>query len=180
MFFKRLSRGSRSNSYVEEPYTPSSPKHDRAQDSRGSISYPHDREIERTEAAPTLSSPEKMYSRAHNSGPVDASYQQTRIGLNANGMSHNAIPLNDPAHHASNVIPNKLDKAPDLLTRAFNEALQPYTDKIEALEQQIADLRDWVEKLEEERREVHLWIDKRGLRPGKWNTIAERLEVGVR
>lgn len=61
----------------------------------------------------------------------------------------------------------KAEPMPDLLTRAFNEAVRPYTDKIEQLEGEIADLRNWVEQLEIQRSEVHSWIDKRGLRPGK-------------
>ena len=45
--------------------------------------------------------------------------------------------------------------------------LQPYTEKIEQLESQLADLQNWVDQLEQQRAEVHNWIDKRGLRPGK-------------
>ena len=63
--------------------------------------------------------------------------------------------------------PSKMEPAPDLLTRAFNEAMRPYTDKIEQLENQITDLSAWVEQLEMQQKEVHSWIDKRGLRPGK-------------
>lgn len=61
----------------------------------------------------------------------------------------------------------KTEPMPDMLARAFNEAVRPYTDKIEQLEGEIADLRSWVEQLELQRSEVHSWIDKRGLRPGK-------------
>ena len=61
----------------------------------------------------------------------------------------------------------KTEPMPDMLTRAFNEAVRPYTDKIEQLEGEISDLRNWVEQLELQRSEVHSWIDKRGLRPGK-------------
>ena len=154
---------------MDDHYDPNSPKNEQPQDSRPSISY--NRELENKEfgAEPEPSSPDKMYSRPHNSGPVDVAYQQPpRGGLNANGMSHNAIPMNEPVHLPPNTaITTKMEAAPDLLTRAFNEALRPYTDKIEVLEQQISDLRDWVEKLEAERREVHQWIDKRGLRPGE-------------
>ena len=56
---------------------------------------------------------------------------------------------------------------PDLITAAFNQAVQPYTEKIEQLESQLADLQNWVDQLEQQRAEVHNWIDKRGLRPGK-------------
>lgn len=56
---------------------------------------------------------------------------------------------------------------PDLLSRAFNEAVRPYTMKLEEMENEIADMRAHIEQLETQRREVHAWIDKRGLRPGK-------------
>lgn len=54
----------------------------------------------------------------------------------------------------------------DLLTRAFNEAVRPYTEKIDMLEQQLADMQDWVQGQEQQRMEIFAWIDKRGLRPG--------------
>ena len=56
--------------------------------------------------------------------------------------------------------------APDLLTRAFNEAIRPYTDKIEMLEQELADIQEYVRSQESQRMEIFAWIDKRGLRPG--------------
>ena len=65
----------------------------------------------------------------------------------------------------------KNEAAPDLLTRAFNEAVRPYTNKIEEFEGEIADLRAYIEQLEGHRREVHAWIDKRGLRPGTYHTF---------
>ena len=59
------------------------------------------------------------------------------------------------------------EAAPDLLTRAFNEAVRPYTSRIDEMEGEIADLRAMIEDLHGQRRDVHAWIDKRGLRPGK-------------
>jgi hypothetical protein len=56
---------------------------------------------------------------------------------------------------------------PDLLAAAFNQAIAPYTEKIEQLEHQLADMQAWVDQLEQQRAEVHGWIDKRGLRPGR-------------
>lgn len=55
---------------------------------------------------------------------------------------------------------------PDLLTRAFNEAIRPYTEKIEQLEGEMADLQEYVRSQEQQRMEIFAWIDKRGLRPG--------------
>lgn len=57
--------------------------------------------------------------------------------------------------------------APDLLLQAFNQAIRPYSDKIENLEGEVADLKAYIDALERQRGEVHAWIDKRGLRPGK-------------
>ena len=60
------------------------------------------------------------------------------------------------------------DVAPsDLLMQAFNQALRPHMDKVEGLENEIADLRAYIDQLEAQRGDVHAWIDKRGLRPGK-------------
>jgi len=75
------------------------------------------------------------------------------------------------------MVNSKVESAPDLLTRAFNEAVRPYTDKIEQLEAQVADLQSWVEQLEVQRSEVHSWIDKRGLRPGKFTLTSCLYEV---
>lgn len=57
-------------------------------------------------------------------------------------------------------------QAPDLLTHAFNEALRPHTEKIEMLEEQLAQMQEWVREQEQQRLEIYSWIDKRGLRPG--------------
>lgn len=62
----------------------------------------------------------------------------------------------------------KHEPAPDLLLQAFNQAIRPYSDKIENLEGEIADLKAYIDALERQRTEVHGWIDKRGLRPGEY------------
>ena len=102
-----------------------------------------------------------MYPR--QSGPQEAYGAQRSIPNGINGTTgHNALP---PMNSAP-VAPFKAEPAPDLLTRAFNEAVRPYSDKIEQLESQLADLQSYVEQMEHQRSEVHAWIDKRGLRPG--------------
>jgi prefoldin subunit 5 len=53
------------------------------------------------------------------------------------------------------------------LTQAFNTALKPYNDKVDNLENEIADLRAYIDQLEAQRNDIHAWIDKRGLRPGE-------------
>lgn len=59
--------------------------------------------------------------------------------------------------------------APDLLMQAFNQALRPHLDKVDAMEVEIADLRAYIDQLEQQRSDVHAWIDKRGLRPGMFD-----------
>lgn len=84
-------------------------------------------------------------------------------------MSHSAMPLDGPSPTSASA--HKFEPAPDLLTRAFNEAVRPYHEKIETLEQELADMRAYLESMEGERREVFQWIDKRGLRPGRCSHI---------
>ncbi|EME44048.1 hypothetical protein DOTSEDRAFT_111860, partial [Dothistroma septosporum NZE10] len=66
--------------------------------------------------------------------------------------------------------------APDLLLQAFNQAIRPYSDKIENLEGEIADLKAYIDALERQRGEVHAWIDKRGLRPDVPASIAQVMD----
>ncbi len=70
-------------------------------------------------------------------------------------MLHNNIPTS-----------TRIEPTPDPLTRAFNDAIKPYVDQIEQLDQQMADLHMQIQQLEDERTEIHSWIDKRGFRPG--------------
>ena len=55
--------------------------------------------------------------------------------------------------------------APDMLTRAFNEALKPYTERINLMQADIDAANAEINKLESEKAALHNWIDKRGLRP---------------
>ena len=165
-FFKRLSR-SRGNSYVEDDYSPRSEKYEH----RPTSSRIRDRDLPNS----TASDPD--IHRNGNGGVIDgggmyprppgpqATYSSPPRG-GINGGGHNAMPshvLDSPGVGGL----GKTEPMPDMLTRAFNEAVRPYTDKIEQLEGEISDLRNWVEQLELQRSEVHSWIDKRGLRPGK-------------
>jgi hypothetical protein len=165
MFFKRLSRGSRSNSYVndDDNYEQPRDKYNSQQDSpRQSLSqhntFPPTGSVSPTKDTQRPESQDKMYP--HSQAPADP-YARPQ----PNGVSgRNSI----AAENASISTPIKVEAAPDLLTRAFNEAVRPFSDKIENLEGQVADLQAWVEQLEQQRAEVHSWIDKRGLRPGQW------------
>lgn len=73
--------------------------------------------------------------------------------------------------------PTKTEPMPDLLAQAFNQAVRPYTERIEQLENQLADMQAWVEQLELQRAEVHSWIDKRGLRPDVPPSIAKIMDT---
>ena len=97
--------------------------------------------------------------------PAYAQQQQSAAPAN-----HGAMPVRTTAiPPTGNSNPIGLGM-PDLITAAFNQAVQPYTEKIEQLESQLADMQAWVDQLEQQRAEVHNWIDKRGLRPGMRTT----------
>lgn len=166
MFFKRRSRA---NSYLEEADSPSSKtfdKYDRPissrRDSGPAVNGGHEPLVEKeTQMYPRSSQPQEAFvaQRPMNTGhnalpPVDTSHGGMGMAAMAGSMHMKSEPS----------MPNI--GAPDLLTRAFNEAVRPYTDKIEHLEGQVAELNAWIETLEQQRAEVHSWIDKRGLRPG--------------
>ncbi|KAL9083810.1 MAG: hypothetical protein Q9165_008369 [Trypethelium subeluteriae] len=195
-FFKRLSRSrTNSQSYVDDYDSQNSPKHsnyrpdskfDRPSSSRQSYSNPSAHFDGQGVQSPTDFAAAKeanMYPR--QAGPQDPAYGPppgSRGGPMANGVNHSQTSAGAPppmAAHSSfdtSANPSKLEPAPDLLTRAFNEAMRPYTDKIEQLENQITDLSAWVETLELQQKEVHSWIDKRGLRPDVPPSIAKAMD----
>jgi len=151
MFFKRLSRSrSNSQSYIDTNYSHDNDEYDSRPDS--------------ARGPPTKSA-------SLNDGPMFAQQQPQSIdNFNAPPMSRSGPQHMSngfgPAKPASVSAPIQPEPMPDLLTRAFNEAVRPYTNRVEELENEVADLKAWVEQLEAQRREVHAWIDKRGLRPG--------------
>jgi hypothetical protein len=102
--------------------------------------------------------PQEVSGGQYQSPPVSAG--GPRSGGMSNGYNSYDSGMRDAA-------PQKSEPTPDLLLQAFNQALRPYTDKVETLESEIADLRAYIDQLESQRGEVHAWIDKRGLRPGK-------------
>jgi hypothetical protein len=180
MFFKRLSRGSRSNSYAEDDHYDSPRSATEAKLDK----YIHDSPRQST-------SQHNTYNPASGSGsgflPTPTKETQRPESQDKNAMFSRSQPPNDPYGRPqvnalangrpsmqldSNPMGSKAESAPDLLTRAFNEAVRPFSDKIEQLESEVADLRAWVDQLEQQRSEVHGWIDKRGLRPGKILSIS--------
>jgi hypothetical protein len=163
MFLKRLSRGSRANSYADEPdldrprsqgkYNASASANPHAVATLDQSNLQQHNNF--GPASPTKENIKDMYPRPH--GPQDV-YSHQRNGLGSR--------QNSGAFDAMGSGPLKMESAPDPLTRAFNEALRPYTDKIEQLEMQLGELQTFVDQLERQRSEMHSWIDKRGLRPG--------------
>lgn len=108
------------------------------------------------------SQPQEVSSHGYGSPPVSAGGPQHGGGMsNGYGSSRGLDTNSSPAMNKSS------EPAPDLLLQAFNQALRPYTDKVETLEAEIQDLRNWIDQLEAQRNDVHAWIDKRGLRPGE-------------
>jgi hypothetical protein len=186
MFFKRLSRGSRQNSvsYVDD-YDQDSPRDREFKghyvDSPRQSTSQHNTLAGNPTPPTTSSGPDKDMYQPRSQAPADPYSRGPQIAY-ANGTDGARVAAAagrgsmqvDPAPTSA-----KVEAAPDLLTRAFNEAVRPYTDKIEQLENQLQDLQQWVEQLERQRDEVHAWIDKRGLRPGKTGTRGWSDSVGM-
>lgn len=179
MFFKRLSRGSRSNSYVNDDdnynTSRSAPQHDESP--RQSLSQHNTYTSEGAAGSPTKEtqrpgSQDKMFQRSQApSDPysrVQQQQQQQRPSMPMDG------PASPPMKSSAPGVP-----PPDLLTQAFHQAVLPYTEKIADLEGQVAEMQLWVEQLEAQRSEVHSWIDKRGLRPGTYYTPSIETRSGV-
>jgi hypothetical protein len=166
MFLKRLSRGSRANSYAEEDFS----------DARTATYDPHD-------------SPRQSVLQ-HNTFPEQShSPVSDQVASNHTKMFRSQLPQepytrpapingsvnsrqNSAAFEASGTpTRDKFESIPDALTRAFNDALRPHMDKLEDLQAQVEDLQAYVDQLEAQRSEIFQWIDKRGLRPGKLDTL---------
>jgi hypothetical protein len=196
VFFKRLSRSSRSNSYVDDPYDEASPnsptagaKFDRY-DSQRDTRPPNQRQSqsqhnvhssqqdlsfqqEKPYTSPPGSAGNDMYRAApqdmYHQQPVQPGSRAVSGAQMANGSG--SLPLHSQP---------KLE-TPDLLTQAFNAAVRPYTEQLEQLQAEVAELRaqldsaeserdelrGYLDNMEGERREIFGWIDKRGLRPGE-------------
>ncbi|KAF4552931.1 Hypothetical protein D9617_8g049440 [Elsinoe fawcettii] len=179
MFFKRLSRSrSNSQSYVDDY----APRHDSKADS-GAYDDDVDYQQQRPGSSQQPNSSAPLHKGAQNMySPHDVQHQDysapplSRGVANANGYgAGGGAPRRSSVGGGSNPISS--EAAPDLLTRAFNEAIRPYTNKLEEMELELGDLRAYVEQLETQRTEVHAWIDKRGLRPDVPPTIAAQMDV---
>lgn len=152
MFFKR--RSSRANSYVE---------HDANRQSFDDFSEKRPESSRASQPVQPQQDPDDdMYPRPS---------QPQEQALPVRGMSNashggHGIPMGGAPVPATGAL--KPEPMPDLLAAAFNQAVRPYTEKIEQLESQLADMQAWIDQLEAQRAEVHSWIDKRGLRPGEF------------
>jgi hypothetical protein len=155
MFFKRLSRSrSNSQSYIDTNYSP--------HDSKTAYDDEYDNRPDSARGPPTKSA-------SLNDASMFAQQPQSMDNFNAPRAAPQLMSngFGAPTKPGSVSAPIQPEPMPDLLTRAFNEAVRPYTNRVEELENEVADLKAWVEQLEAQRREVHAWIDKRGLRPGE-------------
>ncbi|KAF2091950.1 hypothetical protein K490DRAFT_31043 [Saccharata proteae CBS 121410] len=179
MFFKRRSRA---NSYVDESDSPNSKydkydskyeKYDRPPSVRQDSAPRLDGHNEQTPLSAAEAKEANMYPRS--SQPTDAYSAQRPLNGGHNAMS----PMDSGMGGMGGGLgtPVKAEPMPDLLAQAFNQAVRPYTDKIDQLEGQIADLNAWIEGLESQRAEVHAWIDKRGLRPDVPPSIAKTMDA---
>lgn len=171
MFFKRLSRSrSNSQSYVDDQYR---------NDSKANSAYDEKYAAHADDALPPSSRsidnerPHSKDASMYNSrqpAPHDAQYTSPPMTSSGSHRSQANGYGQGQGHGAFDGAPPPSAKAeplPDLLTQAFNTALKPYNDKVDNLENEIADLRAYIDQLEAQRNDIHAWIDKRGLRPGK-------------
>jgi hypothetical protein len=157
MFFKR-----RSKSYVEHDAPPRSQSFDGYAEKRPDSSRKESHQQQPT--SPTDDA--DMYPRPQQ--PQETTLPTRRM---SSGQTSMPPQMNHRVPAMGGMQPAPM---PDLLAAAFNQAIAPYTDKIEQLEQQLADMQAWVEQLEQQRAEVHGWIDKRGLRPGTLSQVSSR------
>ncbi|KAL8897098.1 MAG: hypothetical protein Q9207_007388 [Kuettlingeria erythrocarpa] len=110
-----------------------------------------------------------QYASTYNSQDrLGSSYRPT-TAPQSESQHYNALPIQRPQEGsntatAHNTPPSSMAQAPDPLTRAFNEAVRPYLDKIDRLEAEIEEKNLDIQQLEEERADMYAWIDKRGLR----------------
>ncbi|KAI5365882.1 hypothetical protein Slin15195_G074090 [Septoria linicola] len=203
VFFKRLSRSrSRSNSqsYVDQYDSRHDSKTNSAQydDQYAHSEPPRDRVISddyEHDGVPVSAHSEKgprighndtlakasgdMYSRRDR--PVEVANQQQAgaFGSGANYRQELSDRSRGGASNGYDAAPTSAKSdaaAPNLLIEAFNQAVRPYSDKIEGLEGEIADLRAYIASLERQQNEVHAWIDKRGLRPDVPPAIAQIMD----
>lgn len=151
MFFKR--RSSRANSYVE---------HDGARQSFDEFSEKRPESSRNNQ--PLIDSDDNAEMYARQSQPQPQEQNMPVRGMSTGGHSVHGMSNGAPVPATNTLKPEPM---PDLLAAAFNQAVRPYTEKIEQLESQLADMQSWIEQLEAQRAEVHSWIDKRGLRPGE-------------
>lgn len=113
-----------------------------------------------------------QYASTYNSQDRLGSSYRPMTATQSESQHYNALPIQRPQEGsntatAHNTPPSSMAQAPDPLTRAFNEAVRPYLDKIDRLEAEIEEKNLDIQQLEEERADMHAWIDKRGLRAGK-------------
>jgi hypothetical protein len=154
MFFKRRNSRTR-DSYVDQDQSPPRSKDYENYDRPDSQ---HNQQNTRDVTSPTE---KEMYARQHQPQEPYSPREMTNGG-------HNALPMHNIPAPQMNI---KAEPMPDLLAQAFNQAVRPYTEKIETLESQVADMQAWIEQMERERTELHAWIDKRGLRPGTYSLL---------
>lgn len=192
MFFKRLSRSrSNSQSYVDNYHSPHDSKTSSAHydDAKYAIVGDPDSAARPSSSRQSNQAQQLSDPLMKDSGMYPRPSQPTEVGNGAYGspavssggaragMANGGYGSFDTSGNQAQE--PKLQKAPDLLMQAFNQALRPYTDRVDALENEIADLRAYIDQLEKGRDEVHAWIDKRGLRPDVPPSIAQQMDASA-
>ncbi|KZF25466.1 hypothetical protein L228DRAFT_236561 [Xylona heveae TC161] len=165
MWLRRLSRGQKGESDDFDSPTYIDQMDSRRSDPKKSTQYSS---LPNTPAA----APHDIPYRNTSQGPSDASYAQRPHSVDYAGIMEKPSLTSTPSKGAG-----PAQAMPDLLTQAFNAAVRPYTDKVEQLETQVADMQLWIEQLETQRSEILSWIDKRGFRPDVPPSIAKVMDA---
>ncbi|KAI8931152.1 hypothetical protein NX059_011505 [Plenodomus lindquistii] len=170
--FTKRRNSSRANSYVEEEPSRRNQSIDeyRPESSRKDPVLLQQHQQQQQPNDPT---DDDMYPRPQQ--PQESAYAPPQQPQGMSNGGHGAMPIRSQAMPpSSNLAPAPM---PDLLAQAFAQAVRPYSEKIEQLESQLADMQAWVDQLEQQRAEVHNWIDKRGLRPDVPVSIAKIMDT---
>ena len=174
-WLKRLSKPRNHDSYLDDEYdsSPKSARQDSRPQSAGNLLATDAKDMYRRPDAP-----QEVYHQAPAQQPVQQPQQQVPLNKMSqpfgNGSTGRLMP------DLRSATPAGAGPMPDLLKQAFNEAVRPYSEKIDRLERELADAQSWIGTLEAERAEIMAWIDRRNLRPGKFLTSLLSEPEGLR
>ncbi|MCJ1445638.1 MAG: hypothetical protein MMC23_006143 [Stictis urceolatum] len=155
-WLRRLSRD-RGSKYAED-YPP--PDNDMNAAFRPHSSYHHSENSTRQPEA--IATKDSQFPPTPTSGDM---LRNSNRGGDPQHWSSPTQPPQPPNNAMTNSSSTNMEAPPDLLTRAFNETLRPYQERVHLLQADLESAHQQIQRLESEKAEMHNWIDKRGLRP---------------